>query len=129
VGYARNRGISARRACALLAVSRSTLGYCSRMATKDEPIKAAMRELSGQYPRFGYRRIQVFLERRGLPMSADRAYRIWSAEGLHQQITSFFWAKNALSQSRNDELLQSLNRASSMLFKRHRFDSFDYCRL
>ena len=82
VSYARHRGISARRACALLAVSRSTLGYCSKMARKDEPVRAAMQELSGQYPRFGYRRIQVFLERRGLPMSADRAYRIWSAAGL-----------------------------------------------
>jgi putative transposase len=82
LGYARNWGISARRACALLSVSRSTLGYGSRMATKDEPITAAMRELSGQYPRFEYRRIQVFLQRRGLPMSAHRAYRIWSAEGL-----------------------------------------------
>lgn len=82
VGYARNRGISARRACALLAVSRSTLGYCSRMVAKDEPVRAAMQELSGQYPRFGYRRIQVFLERRGLSMSTDRAYRIWSAAGL-----------------------------------------------
>ena len=52
------------------------------MVAKDEPVRAAMQELSGQYPRFGYRRIQVFLERRGLPMSADRAYRIWSAAGL-----------------------------------------------
>ena len=82
VGYARNRGISARRACALLPVSRSTLGYCSKMARKDEPVTAAMQELSGQHPRFGYRRIQVFLKRRGLRMSADRAYRIWSAAGL-----------------------------------------------
>ena len=40
------------------------------MARKDETVKAAMQELSAQYPRFGYRRIQVFLERRGLPMSA-----------------------------------------------------------
>jgi putative transposase len=69
VSYARNRGISARRACALLSVSRSSLGYCSRMVAKDEPVRAAMQELSGQFPRFGYRRIQVFLERRGLPMS------------------------------------------------------------
>jgi putative transposase len=82
VVYARNRGISAGRACALLSVSRSTLGYCSRMVAKDAPVRAAMQEPSGQYPRFGYRRIQVFLKRRGLPMSADRAYRIWSAEGL-----------------------------------------------
>ena len=43
---------------------------------------AAMRELSAQYPRFGYRRIQVFLERQGLSMSADRAYRIWKKAGL-----------------------------------------------
>jgi putative transposase len=41
-----------------------------------------MRERSGQCPRFGYRRIQIFLERRGLSMSTDRAYRIWSAAGL-----------------------------------------------
>jgi putative transposase len=74
VRYTRHRGISARRPCALLAVSRSTLGYCSKIAAKDAPVRAAMRELSGQYPCFGYRRIQVFLERRGLPMSADRAY-------------------------------------------------------
>jgi putative transposase len=82
VGYARSRGLSVRRACALLAVSRSTLGYCSRIAAKDAPIKAAMHELSGQYPRFGYRRIQVFLKRRGWPMSADRSYRIWSSADL-----------------------------------------------
>jgi putative transposase len=42
----------------------------------------AMRELSAQYPRFGYRRIQVFLARRGLTMSADRAHRIWKKAGL-----------------------------------------------
>ena len=82
VSYARGRGLSVRRACALLAVSRSTLGYRSRITAKDAPIKAAMHELSGQYPRFGYRRIKVFLERRGWPMSADRAYRIWSSAGL-----------------------------------------------
>jgi putative transposase len=42
----------------------------------------AMRELAAQYPRFGYRRIQVFLARRGHTMSADRAYRIWKKAGL-----------------------------------------------
>jgi len=52
------------------------------MARKGEPVRAAMQELTGQYPRFGYRRIQFFLERRDLPMSADRAYRIRSAAGL-----------------------------------------------
>jgi putative transposase len=41
-----------------------------------------MRELSAQYPGFGYRRIQVFLARRGLVMSADRTYRIWKKARL-----------------------------------------------
>ena len=82
VSYARQRGVSSRRACALLSVARSTLGYESRLAAKDAPVVAAMRELSAQYPRFGYRRIHVFLGRRGHEMSTDRAHRLWRQEGL-----------------------------------------------
>jgi putative transposase len=63
-------------------VARSTIGYESLLAKRDAPVVAAMRELAGQYPRYGYRRIQVFLARRGLEMSADRAYRIWTKAGL-----------------------------------------------
>jgi putative transposase len=47
------------------------------VARRDEPVIAAMRELAAQYPRFGYRRIRVFLARRGMSMSTDRAHRIW----------------------------------------------------
>ncbi len=82
VAYVRRRGISLRRACALLQVARSTMGYESVLAQRDAPVVTAMRELAAQYPRFGYRRIQVFLARRGLTMSADRAYRIWKKAGL-----------------------------------------------
>ena len=82
VAYVRGRGISLRRACALLKVARSTIGYESALAKRDAPVVLAMRELAAQYPRFGYRRIQVFLERRGHTMSADRAYRIWKKAGL-----------------------------------------------
>ena len=82
VAYVRKRGISPRRSCALLQVARSTVGYQSRLAIRDAPVIAAMRDLAAQYPRFGYRRIQVFLARRGLVMSADRAYRIWKQAGL-----------------------------------------------
>jgi putative transposase len=77
VGYANNRGISVRRACALIGVARSTMGYQPRMAAKDAPVVAAMRELSSQYPRYGYRRIHIFLARCGHGMSTDRAHRIW----------------------------------------------------
>jgi putative transposase len=82
VAYVRGRGISLRRSCALLQVARSTIGYESALAKRDAPVVAAMRDLSAQYPRFGYRRIQVFLARRGHVMSADRAYRIWKSAGL-----------------------------------------------
>ena len=82
IGYVRKRGISLRRACALLQVASSTIGYESRLAKRDAPVIAVMRELAAQYPRFGYRRIQVFLERRGYVMSADRAYRLWKQAEL-----------------------------------------------
>jgi len=42
----------------------------------------AMREFAGRYPRYGYRRIQVFPGRQGFPMSADRACRLWRQAGL-----------------------------------------------
>jgi len=41
-----------------------------------------MKELSGQYPRYGYRRIRIFLGRDGYRMSPGRAYRLWRAAGL-----------------------------------------------
>ena len=82
VGYAHGRGVSIRRACALMSVARSTLRYESRLVRQDAPVVAAMHELAAQYPRYGYRRIQVFLERRGHRMSADRAHRLWRQCGL-----------------------------------------------
>lgn len=82
VEYARRRGLSARRACRLIGVARSTLGYESKLRLKDAPVVASMRELSSQYPRFGYRRIRVFLARQGHTMSADRAHRLWKQAGL-----------------------------------------------
>ena len=51
VCYAMVRGLSQRRACALLSVSRSTVGYASTKVEKDVPVLAAMGVLSAQYPR------------------------------------------------------------------------------
>ena len=79
VAYAHARGVSLRSACRLMSVARSTLNYQSRLAAKDAPVLRHMHELSGQYPRFGYRRIQVFLDRLGYPMSADRTHRLCGA--------------------------------------------------
>jgi putative transposase len=82
IAYVCQRGRSVRRACALLSVARSTVHYESRLARKDAPAVTVMRELAAQYPRYGYRRIQVFLERRGHAMSPDRAYRLWQLHRL-----------------------------------------------
>jgi putative transposase len=82
VAYARARGISVRRACSLMSVARSALCYQSRLAAKDDPVLVQMRELAARYPRFGYRRIVVFLDRLGYPMSPDRAHRLWRSAGL-----------------------------------------------
>ena len=78
VEYAKRRGLSERRACALLDTARSTLEYESKRELADAPVIDKMRELSAQYPRYGYRRIRIFLARAlGKPISVDRVHRLW----------------------------------------------------
>jgi putative transposase len=77
VAYAMRRGLSQRRSCTLLKVSRSALGYCSVKAVKDAPVLAHMVKLARKYPRSGYRSIRIYLEREGHAMSWGRCYRLW----------------------------------------------------
>jgi putative transposase len=53
------------------------LHYCSTKLRKDRSVLARMSELAAQYPRYGYRRIAIFLGRDGHAMSFGRAYRLW----------------------------------------------------
>jgi len=69
VALARKRGVSQRRACTLFDVGRSALHYRSSRGVKDAPVLTRMAELSAQYPRYGYRRIAIFLGRDGYTMS------------------------------------------------------------
>jgi len=80
--YAIERGASQRRACALMRVSRSTLKYVPTLPMKNAPVVNAMQKLSGQYPRYGYRRINVFLERDGIVIGEDKCGRLWAESGL-----------------------------------------------
>lgn len=77
VAYAADKGLSQRRACTLIGVGRSALRYRSVKIEKDGPALARMAELSAQYPRYGYRRIAIFLDRDGHKMSFGRAHRLW----------------------------------------------------
>ena len=82
VAYAQRRGLSQRRSCTLLKVARSTLDYRSEKSVRDAPVLARMTTLSAQYPRYGYRRIRIFLGRDGHPMSPGRAHRLWRCAKL-----------------------------------------------
>ena len=82
VAHARERGLSLRRACGLIGMSRSTPSYQPRMPAKDAPVIEVMKKLSAQYPRYGYRRIRAFLRRRGFELSWSRTHRLWRHAGL-----------------------------------------------
>lgn len=82
VALAMERGHSTRRACGLIGVARSMIGYESVRTERDAPAVSAMRRLSAQYPRYGYRRIRIFLGREGHAMSPERAHRLWKSAGL-----------------------------------------------
>lgn len=76
------RGHSERQACELLDICRSALRYRPVRAERDAPVIDAMRRLAQQYPRYGYRRIRIFLQREGFRMSWQRAHRLWQVAGL-----------------------------------------------
>jgi len=76
------RGLSKRRACGLLRMARPTMSYERRLPAKDAPVIEAMKTLSAQYPRYGYRRIRIFLRRQGFELSWSRTHRLWRQAGL-----------------------------------------------
>ncbi len=63
-------------------MSRSSLSYALRMPLKDTPVIEAMKDLSAQYPRYGYRRIRIFLQRQGHRLGCHRMHRLWRQAGL-----------------------------------------------
>ena len=70
-------GLSERLACTLLEVSRSRFRYERTKVAADEPVLHKLKELALQYPRYGCRRVRIFMARAGYAMSAGRAWRLW----------------------------------------------------
>lgn len=52
------------------------------MPVKDAPVSEAMKTLTSIYPRFGSRRIRIFLQRDGIYLGRERCSRSWSIAGL-----------------------------------------------
>lgn len=80
--YAIDRGISQRRACVLMQTTRSNLWYVPTLPLKHAQTVSAMQRLSAQYPRYGSRRIHIFLSREGIKIGQEQCRRLWSLHGL-----------------------------------------------
>lgn len=87
VDYAISRGASVRRACALLQVSRSSLGYQSRMAARDARLLPDIRRVATRNAAYGYRFVWALLrkEEQWQQVNIKRVHRIWRRYGLSLQ--------------------------------------------
>jgi putative transposase len=75
-------GISQRRACRLVGLSRTVLAYEPTVNPANEAIKTRMIELAAERRRFGYRRIHVLLRREGHHANHKRVFRLYQGAGL-----------------------------------------------
>lgn len=73
-------GMSERRACRALGVSRTSNRYRSRRVVVPELV-ADLREQAMQRPRFGYRRLQIMLRRKGWTVNHKLVYRLLRDHG------------------------------------------------
>ena len=81
-------GLSERHACGLIGMHRGSWRYRPR-ERDDAALRTRLRELAGERPRFGYRRLHILLGREktksGEPrwrMNHKRVYRLYREEGL-----------------------------------------------
>jgi putative transposase len=81
VHFARTKGLSLRRACALLQVARSSIQYRSRIQVRDKDLRQQLQAIATQHPRYGYRRAWAVL-RRTQGINIKRVQRVWRAAAL-----------------------------------------------
>jgi len=67
--------------CETLDVHRSALYHHPRLPA-DQPVRDALRELAGQWPTYGYRRLTRMLHRAGHPVNTKRVRRLMHELGI-----------------------------------------------
>ena len=77
LALAGQRGLSQRRACLILGLSRTIACYRLRQPDKDRPIGEQLMATSQRFPRFGYRRAAAWLS-----LGETRTRRLWRLLGL-----------------------------------------------
>jgi putative transposase len=75
-------GVSERRACEIAGQHRSTQCREPCVAEDDAALRVALRKLSEERPRWGYRRAHVRLLEEGWSLNRKRTQRLWREEGL-----------------------------------------------
>ena len=74
--------MSERHACRLIGLTRSSRRYHAHPSQRNAGLRARLRELAAQRPRFGSPRLQALIRREGLLVNHKRTERIYRREGL-----------------------------------------------
>lgn len=75
------QGLSERRACRVVGLSRSVFRYQSCRAG-DDVLRDRLKALAEQYPKYGYPTLHDLLKTEGLVRNRKRTYRLYREEGL-----------------------------------------------
>jgi len=82
VTHARDvHGLSERRACSIIGADRASVRYRS-LRGDDAVVRRRIRDLACERRRFGYRRLQILLEREGIHMNHKKFRRLYGEEKL-----------------------------------------------
>ena len=73
--------LSEHRACGLVGITRWSNRYQSCREPQEE-LRQRLRELAGNRPRYGYRRLTVMLRREGWQVNTKRVYRMYREDNL-----------------------------------------------
>jgi putative transposase len=75
-------GISQRLACRIVGQHRSTQRHQPTEPERDRVLRAELRQLSRDHPRWGYRRAHAVLDEQGWRVNRKAIQRLWREEGL-----------------------------------------------
>ena len=106
-------GISERRACQLIGLSRSVLRYQPRASVQNTELQAQLVELAQERRRFGYRRLHILLRRAGVQVNHKRIYRLYRAAGDGETAAPPPWRRGG---ARTSEFAERTNQVWSMDF-------------